>query len=334
MSHPEAAVHTAVSAVLFWVMLSRQRNTFIQSIFVGVVVIIVTAPWWGTVIHYHGVEPLLNAAATGQKLLAVFHLIFFVFTEEPYATFIAILGLIGLAHRLIRRDYLLPLWMAIPFFVEGRSAAGPAAIPLAMLAAVGFAEILVPALQTAVKNEAEPSDQVSPIERNVFFYLLLYLIFSAYQFGFQLSSATLYPPDQDAMEWVRENTPVDSRFLVLTGTESVSCDSVMEWFPALAGRQSLFTVQGTEWTKGEQFGSSIQETYDLQTCYDGSPSCIGDLLDASQYDFVYLSKELRVDNCQPLVPPRTFTYFVESVRSDAQYEIVYETDDVMIYRDR
>jgi len=334
MSHPEAAVHTVVSALLFWVIFSRKRSTFIQSIIVGVVVVVVTIPWWGTVLHYHGVEPLLNAAATGQKLLAVFHLVFFVFTEEPYATFIAILGLIGLAHRLIRRDYLLPLWMAIPFFVEGRSAAGPAALPLAMLAAVGFAEILLPALQAAVKKETEPSDQVSSIERNVFFYLLLYLVFSAYQFGYQLSFATLYPPDQNAMEWVRESTQQNSRFLVLTGTESVSCDSVMEWFPALTGRQSLFTVQGTEWTKGDQFGPFIQETYDLQACYEGNPSCINKLLDSSQYDFVYLSKELRVDNCQPLPSPRNFTYFVESVRSDAQYEIVYETDGVMIYKNR
>lgn len=334
MSHPEAAVHTVVSAVLFWVMLSRKWNALIQSVLVGVVVVIVTAPWWGTVLNYHGVDPLLNAAQTGQKLLAVFHLIFFVFTEEPYATFIAILGLIGLAHYLIRRDYLLPLWMAIPFFVEGRSAAGPAAIPLAMLAAVGFAKILLPALQASVKKEAQPSDGISSIERNVFFYLLLYLVFSAYQFGYQLSTATLYPPDQEAMGWVRENTPKDSRFLVLTGTQSVSCDSVMEWFPALTGRQSLFTVQGTEWTKGDEFGQFIQETYDLQSCYSEGPTCVSDLLDETQYDLVYLSKVLRADNCQVLTSLSNSNYFVEGVRTDDQYEIVYETDGVMIYRER
>jgi hypothetical protein len=124
MSHPEAAVHTAVSAVFLWLTLSRKRTAFIYSIFVGLVVLVVAAPWWGTVIYYHGVDPLLNAAATGSKTAAVFHLVFFVFTEEPYATFIAVLGLIGIGHRLIRRDYLLPLWMAIPFFVEGGTQCG------------------------------------------------------------------------------------------------------------------------------------------------------------------------------------------------------------------
>ena len=334
MSHPEAAVHTAVSAVFFWVMFSRKRNTFIQSIFVGVIVAVVASPWWGTVLYQHGVGPLLNAAQTGQKLIAVFNLVFFVFTEEPFATFIAILGLIGIAHRLIRRDYLLPLWMAIPFFVEGRSAAGPAAIPLAMLAAVGFAEVLIPALQALVKKDAEPSDQVPAVERNIFFYLLLYLIFSAYQFGFQLSAATVYPPDQKGMQWVRENTPQDSRFLVMTGTTSVSCDSVTEWFPALTGRQSLFTVQGTEWTKGDTFGQFIKAENDLQECLGDSPSCVDELIEPSQYDYVYLSKMLRVDNCRPASSMRTFPYYVNSIHSDPSYEVVYETDGVMVYKRR
>ena len=142
MSHPEAAVHTFVSAIFLWIMLARSRIAFINSILVGVIVLLVSAPWWATVIHYHGVEPLLRGAATGQNTLAVFHLLFFVFTEEPYATVIAILGLLGIANRLLNRDYLLPLWMVIPFIVEGRSAAGPAAIPLAMLAAIGLVDVV------------------------------------------------------------------------------------------------------------------------------------------------------------------------------------------------
>jgi len=120
----------------------------------------------------------------------------------------------------------------------------------------------------------------------------------------------------------------------LTGTNSVSCDSVMEWFPALTGRQSLFTVQGTEWTKGDEFGPFIQETYNLQTCYNGSPACVNSLLDDSAYDFVYLSKVLRTDNCEPFAAPQTFSYFVESVRADGRYEVVYDTDGVMVYKNR
>ncbi len=334
MSHPEAAVHTIVSAVFLWIMLSRNRIGFINSVFVGLIVFVVTSPWWGTVIHYHGIDPLLKGAATGQKALAVFHLLFFVFTEEPYATVIAVLGLIGIAHRLLRRDYLLPLWMVIPFFVEGRSAPGPAAIPLAMLAAVGLVDVVLAALQKSAGGDSPTvPEHVTSVERNVFIYLLLYLIFSAYQFGFQLSSATLYPPDRDAMEWAKENTPADSRFLVLTGTTSVSCDSVMEWFPALTGRQSIYTVQGTEWTEGANFNTYVKSTYAVQECLaNGDASCLDAAIDRSQYDYIYLSKVLRVNNCQALDMQRTFSFFLEHMRIDTGFQAVYETDGVIIYR--
>ncbi|MCI0552226.1 MAG: glycosyltransferase family 39 protein [Anaerolineae bacterium] len=330
MSHPEAALHTFVSAVFFWIMFSRSRTGFINSVGVGAIVLLVSAPWWGTVLYHHGMAPLLNAAQAGGNALSVFHLIFFAFTGETYATLIAVLGLIGIAHRLIRRDYLLPLWMAIPFFVEGRNAASPAVISLAMLAAIGLVNVVFAAMQPKVETEAPQTDQVSTVERNVFLYLLLYLIFSASQFGWQLSSATLYPADQMAMQWVQENTPADSRFLILTGTSSVSCDSVLEWFPALTNRHSIFTVQGTEWTKGAGFNDYVKSTYAVQECLPNDDvSCLDAAMSRSTYDFVYLSKTLHVDNCAP-IPERNFPYFVESLRADRDFTIVYETDGVLI----
>lgn len=332
LSHPEAAVHTTFSAVFLWLMLSRKRDTFISSIGVGLLVLIITSPWWVTVIHYHGLAPLLNAAATGQKALAVFHLVFFAFTEEPYATVIAVLGLIGIGYSLFRRDYLLPLWMALPFFVEGRSAPGPAAIPFAMLAAVGLVDVVFTAFSTPKKKEETDIDFISNFERNTFVYLILYLIFSAYQFGFQLSNAKLYPPDREAMSWVGVSTPADSRFLVLTGTTSVSCDSVLEWFPALTGRQSIFTVQGREWTEGRNFNTYILSTYPVQRCLSSDDSsCLDSAVSHDAYDYIYLSKTLRVNNCTPLDMPRTFPFFVESMRTNDDFEIAYETEDVIVW---
>src|SRR4029079_16611078 len=43
MSHPEAAVHTFVSALFLWIMLSRNRTGFINSLPVGVIVLAVRA---------------------------------------------------------------------------------------------------------------------------------------------------------------------------------------------------------------------------------------------------------------------------------------------------
>ena len=333
LSHPEAAVYTAVSALFLWLMLGRSRRSFLNSILVAVLVLVLTAPWWATVISRHGLTPILSAAQTGQKLLAIFNLVFFSFTEEIYATPIAILGLIGLGLHIARRDYLLPLWLVFPFFVEGRSAAGPAAIPLAMLAASAFVDIVLAGFRSAKGDNAAP-EVVTPIDRGTLLYFFMYLLFSGYLFSWQISSATLYPPDREAMQWVSQNTPTDASFLVLTGSRSVSCDSVPEWFPALAKRKSVFTVQGTEWTLGKGFGDFVQKAGAVQACVSDSLNCVMDLTKSVKYDFIYVSKILRVDNCSPLSYPQTFPFFVETLRNTPAFDVVYETDGVLVFRNR
>ncbi len=333
LSHPEAAIYTFVSSVLFWVVLFRNREALTVAVRVALVALAIIAPWLLTVFSYHGVDPLLTAAGTGSNPAAVFHLVFFVFSEEPYVTVIAVLGLIGMADRFTRHDYLLPLWLALPFFVEGRSAAGPASIPLAMLAALGLANVLLPALQMGIKSEVVP--EVSQLERNVMIFLVMYLTFSTFQFGVQVASSTLYSPDAEAMDWVKDNTPTEGRFLVLTGTTSAACDSVLEWFPALAHRRSVFTIQGTEWLKGKEFTSSVRSTYPAQECLaHGDVACLEKAVDPLMYDYVYVASTLRADNCMPLVPPPNYQYFVADLSSNPLFEIVYQTEWVLISRRR
>lgn len=331
LSHPAAAVHVFISAILLWFLLSRKRTAFIHSMIVGAIVSIATMPWWLTVSRNHGFEVLLNAASTGGKSSAVFNLLFFTFTDELYATVIAVFGLLGMTYRLLRRDYLLPLWLALPFLVAGRGAANLAVIPLAMLAAIGFVNVILLALQPAPRSESD----VSSVDHGVFIGLLFYIVFSTSQFSVQLSSATLYPPDRAAMEWVRNETPSKSRFLVLTGTTSVACDSVLEWFPALSDRKSIYTVQGTEWTRGAGFNDYVSSTYGVQECYsDGDMACLDAEISRSDYDYIYASKVLRTDNCMPVSSTQAFTFFLESLRSDIGFDVVYETDEVLISRQK
>jgi hypothetical protein len=322
--------------LFLWIILSRARIGFIRSLGVAAVVLLITSPWWATVISYHGIGPLLNAAQTGQKSSAVLHLLFFAFAEEPYATFIAVFGLMGLVYSLIHKNYLLPLWMALPFIVEGRSATGPAAIPLAMLAAIGLLDIALPSLLSLARKDLEQSDnKVSAIELGFLIYLTLYLFFSAYQFGTQLPGTSLHSSDREAMYWISKNARTDARFLVLTGTTSISCDSVLEWFPALTDRQSIYTVQGTEWTKGKNFVDFVRSTYAVQNCLSAEDlTCLDAAVDRSQYDYIYISKLLRTNSCGLVSPPRTFPFFLQSIRTVQSFNAIYETDDVVIFEKR
>ena len=57
------------------------------------------------------------------------------------------------------------------------------------------------------------------------------------------------------MRWVAENTEPGTAFVV--PTEDVwGDDEQSEWFPALAGRQSVGTVQGSEWLGAEGYAAS------------------------------------------------------------------------------
>jgi hypothetical protein len=332
MSHPEASVQTALSAVLIWLFLSRRRIDFVRSIYVGMIVIFISAPWWGTVLIQHGFSPLLSAAQTGGNLLAVFHLVFFFFTEEPFATVIAVLALIGMAYRLIRRDYLLPLWVAVPFLLAGRSAANLVVIPLAMLAAVGLADVILPALQVSVGKETNEPARITSVDVIIPAYLMLYLVFSAYQFGFQLSNAALSSEERQTMEWVSQNTPSDSRFLVLSGATSAACDMVQEWFPALTGRRSIYTIQGREWTLGDQFGSFIGDSVNAQECLYKDPSCLAERVGTGSFEYVYVSRHLYVNNCKQLDIPQDFGRFVDGMQMDGRFEPIFENAETVVFK--
>jgi hypothetical protein len=330
MSHPEAALHTAISAAFLWFLLSRSQTGFVNSLGVVLIVLLVSAPWWGTVISYHGTAPLLSAVQTGQKSSAVLNLLFFSFTEEPYSTLIAVFGLIGLAYSLLHKEYLLPLWLVLPFVAEGRSAAGPAALPLTMLAAIGLLDVILPSLLAGQKNLQQAEDKVAAIEISLVVYVLLYGFFSAYQFGLQLPESSVSSPDRQAMRWIRMNTPENTRFLVLTGTSSVSCDSILEWFPALTDRHSLFTVQGTEWTQGGNFSDFVTSTYTVQKCLSSdSVSCLDKAVNRSHYDYVYLTKQF--NSCSPPDAQLRFPLFLESITSDPGFVAVYETEEIIVF---
>jgi hypothetical protein len=339
MSHPEAAVYTLASALFFWILLSRTRTGFINSILVALIVLVVSAPWWGTALHYHGVEPLLRGSTTGQRWVAIFNLFFFTFTEETFAALIAILGLIGIAYSLYRKQYLLPLWMVVPFLAAGRSATNPAIIPLAMLAAVGLIDVVFAAFQESRLDQSDSTterqapDLVPAAERNIFIFILIYLMVSAYQFDAGLSNSILYPPNREAMTWVQKNTPPASRFLVLTGDSSIFCDAVSEWFPALSGRQNLTTIQGTEWTQGPNFANHVWSTLDVQGCLaNGDASCLDQAVNRSSYDYIYVSKVLRGNSNCKAGTEREFPYFLEHMKKDAGFKTVYETEDVIVFK--
>ncbi len=68
LSHLETAWFLTFSIALFFLAYGRHRFGMLSSVIVAVGTIAFTAPWWATVLSFHGVQPFLAAAQTGGSI--------------------------------------------------------------------------------------------------------------------------------------------------------------------------------------------------------------------------------------------------------------------------
>lgn len=329
LSHPEAAVHTAASFSLIWLFKGRTARGLRDAAFVALGVFLLTSLWWGTVIAQHGLAPFQSALNTGgHGTLAWLPGLIFDIAEERFVAILTIFGLLGLIIQLIRRDWFLPAWVLAPFVVEPRSAAAIAALPLAMLACIGLADFIIPRL--AVFESGMISES-----RDWFFFMarsravkiilgcwIFLILAGALSYDLSLANYTVSVESQTAMQWARENTSPDSRFIVLTGRSDPFSNPSAEWFPVFAMRASLNTIQGREWLLGKDFAPFYNSLEDLQNCLNTNPDCLDEWTSARKldFDFVYLEKSKQIS-----------ARLLTQLQRDSRYARVFENDGAAIF---
>jgi hypothetical protein len=71
----------------------------------------------------------------------------------------------------------------------------------------------------------------------------------------------------------------------------------------------------------------------VQECLSGGDvACLDGAVNREDYDYIYVSKILHADNCISLAPQEEFPYFVENLKMHVDFDIVYESDEVLISR--
>ena len=133
------------------------------------------------------------------------------------------------------------------------------------------------------------------------------------------------------MTWVARQTPHDARVLVIT-ERFWAGDRVAEWFPALAQRRSVTTVQGTEWLpKDRGFWPAMIRYEDAQACATRDGACVaaweavyGDV------DYVFLPKT-RVGEITDEPPVWCCAGLRASLRSDPGFRLVYDGPGATIF---
>ncbi len=326
LSHPQSGLQAALISILLWLFRGRSKKTFFWSAFVAICVIGLTSPWWGTVLSIHGVPPFLSVMRISNG--GVFYLIkiLLLWLEKgPVVTLTAAIGVTGLLAALAKKNYLLPIWLVLPFFVDSRTANDMGrVVAVSMLAGFGFDMVLAPALLVLRKRAGEWfSDRYIAFS---LFTIVFTLFIGSSIFSFKLAERSLPVADRETMNWIEKNIPPGNDFLLLTGEQYSMNDPFQEWFPAMTNQHSQTTLQGGEWIRGEDFFPFYGELVAIQTC--SSLDCINNKTEQIGLRYQYLLiKKVPEENSLHT----SLTSLLEIVDISPKYELIYEDENSILF---
>ena len=130
LTHPNATFFAAYSGITLMLVYGRSRRAMRDVVVVGLGVLLLTAPWWATVLHRHGLTPFVVASTIRDAANPWAALILFAFTGEIMVPPLAVIGLLGMVTAFHHRQPCLPLWLIITCFADHRYGAPFAGVPL------------------------------------------------------------------------------------------------------------------------------------------------------------------------------------------------------------
>ncbi len=343
LSHPEVIIHAATACFLIVVFYVRSWRGILHTALIVLGVLIVSSPWSLTVLSRTGIGPFITASQTGgHNPFFWLDLMLPVFAEEKFITLMTVLGLIGLAVELFKRRYFLPVWLIVPFFIEPRSASSIAIFPLALLAAIAVADLILPGLMRMQKKNGEGADNSNDwVEmglggnpaRIVLAYIAVVALIGAFSYSLGLAGYFVNRAERDAMDWVRTNTPAESRFIIITANSRPLSDPIQEWFPVIGKRKSQSTIQGLEWVKGSGFAGRLEALMDLQDCSNRETDCLStwSAENSLEFDYVVVERYELVASFKPEILPEVPALLLASLSDSPDYALVYKNDALSIF---
>lgn len=296
---------------------------------------LIASPYVIGVIKNHGLTPFLSASGSVDfsPAPAVVRLFLFNFPKEYSLTLTAVLAVVGISALILRRKPAFLIWFILMVLADPSNADRSALLPLALIAATGFHDVIIPAL-IRIKSERYNNGDGNPNQSIEFasfasIFLFLYVFFLAYFHFFTQENRwnSITVTDVQAFEWISNNTPADSSFLILPHKYSWQHDGVSEWFPALSKRKSLFTVQGAEWLPNDAHEQVERRYTSFHDCFDIKCNCLSETLRDIDIkpDYLWISKNEWPANTSACISP-----FIIGSTSDDLFLNVYENNDIIL----
>jgi hypothetical protein len=282
-------------------------------------------------------------------------LVAFQFTKEAYFPIIAGLALLGLFQAWVVRRPLLPAWLAVLWVLDPRGGHNYITVPLALLAGVGVAEVVVPIWQRVRASESVEDGRGSRaiatpaglLPTGLLCVLVAYGMVSAMSTA-PVSLGVVPVDERGAMAWVAANTAPDSRFVVVNGigwdisrgtgmgmdaASGWGLDRSSEWFPVLAERPSIATPQGDEWLPDVQHAE--RRYYELQKCAVRDATCLDEWSGTygTAFTHVFIPKET-AEPGSPRDPEGCCWALRHRLRGDPSYRVVYDGPGATIFERR
>ena len=324
LSHPVYAWFVAYSSAVFLLFSPHKRRNLGLSLGVAAGVLLVSAPWWGSILHTHGLAPVLGAFQSRNALpliVSLSQLLFFDLSREFFLEILGVLSLAGLVFSLYEKKTFWLVWLLAIFLFERTSPVALAVVPLAMLSGLACARLLAAGEHT----------WESPYQRRFvqigFTILVYYCAISSY---LSFSAPVLTQAVRRSMEWTTQNSAPHSPYLVLTSNPWWD-DPLTEWFPALTGRTSLTTVQGYEWTSLLQFAQRVNRYDAVRNCLQSiQVDCLAKWSADQQttFDYIFVPKLPPARGQTPLES----TPLVQALRQSSDYQLVSEQDGALIFK--
>ncbi|HVN15022.1 MAG TPA: glycosyltransferase family 39 protein [Anaerolineales bacterium] len=330
LSHPEAIPQTVLASALLYIFRDRSRKGLLFSLGVASGVIVLSMPWWLTVLQQHGIAPFIAVLqAAGQDSPSLFERSFFAlqfnFTGEPFLPLIGMLALFGTFYSFSKREFFLPVWMLVSYLVEPRGGALDMMLPLTMLAAQSMGAIIFLGVTNSKSGEGLEQALKTKTSKAISLFLIIYLLVAGYAVEFRIyTQASLNAQDVGAMKWAQANTLPNSRFILVTGQQPL-LDPTSDWFPALSERQNVAATFGYEWTNDVSFRQRLSNYTSLQDCANQNADCIEtwEKQTGLTFDYIYIRTTTQNNLLSPAL--------ANNLQDSANYQLVYQNASVMIF---
>lgn len=317
-SHLEMSVFAVLGMAIFTNFYKIEFKNLVRT---GILGILLSSWWWGSVIWMNGIAPFWAALGSNPiQPLSLLAFILVLFTREQITAVFTVLGLLGVFSMVAKKKWLVPAWLGALAITIWRGMETTALVPFSL--AIG--DYAIDYLRSMEKSAWAKRLAYGFI----FIWIIPYIMCNSLVFGPGNDEwvETVSKPDREAMDWAIKNTGARDKFLIYTGwfQNSWASDGASEWFPTITGRESILTIQGTEWIKEEPWKRYLAQQA-VHKCLIKNDCEIAAKLN---YDYLYISNQEATGQNGTRVWPEADAY----KRLGNSWELEYENEGVRIWR--